>query len=277
MNADTFSWQTPDGLNIHGLHWKQDNPKAVVGFVHGMGEHAARYEPIAEAYAKEGIACMGYDRQGHGQSDGPRGHIVSYEAIIQEIKTLVSHMRRVYGDKPVFLYGHSMGGNLVLYYLINEEVQVDGVIASSPWIELAFKPSAIKVQGGKLMRSLLPKLSMKNELDPKHISRDPAEVQAYMDDPLVHDKITPNTGVFMLEKAALLNEFSGEISKPLLIIHGTGDQIISFDASKRFAERVSGPVTFQSWEGGYHELHHDLCRAEVVQFTLDWLLDQSKG
>ena len=274
INADTFSWQTPDGLNIHGLHWKQEKPKAVIGFVHGLGEHVARYDHIASAYAKAGLACMGYDRQGHGQSDGPRGHIVSYAAVIQEVKTLITHIRRVYGDTPVFLYGHSMGGNLVLYYLVNEEVNVDGVIASSPWIELAFKPSVIKVQGGKLMRSLLPKFSMNNDLDPNHISREPAEVQAYVNDPLVHSKITPNTGVFMLEKADFLNTYSGEISKPLLMIHGTGDQIISSEATRRFSERVNGPVSLQTWEGGYHELHHDLCQDEVIEYTLDWLLSQ---
>lgn len=277
MTADTFSWRTPDGLNIHAAHWKHANPKAVVGFVHGMGEHIARYEHVATAYVQQGIACMGYDRRGHGRSEGQRGHTISYEAFIQEIKSLVEQMRRVYGDKPVFLYGHSMGGNLVLNYLLGEEHKVHGVIASAPWIELAFKPSPIKVQGGKLIRSLLPKLSMKNDLNSQYISRDQAEVDAYQSDPLVHDKITPNTGVFMLEKARYLNEYAGRINTPLLIFHGTADQIISHDAAQHFAERLDGPVTFKSWEGGYHELHNDINKEEVIQYTLQWLLAQLKN
>lgn len=277
MKADTFSWQTPDGLNIHALHWKQDDPVAVVGFVHGMGEHIARYDHVAEAFAQEGIAAMGYDRRGHGRSEGQRGHTISYEAFIQEIKTLVEHIKRVYGEKPVYLYGHSMGGNLVLNYLLGEDVKVQGILASAPWIELSFKPSPIKIQGGKLVRSLLPKLSMKNDLDAQHLSRDPAAVQAYENDPQVHDKITPNTGVFMIERADFLNEYSGSIDLPLLIIHGTDDQIISHDAARRFAERLSGPVTFKSWEGGYHELHNDINQEEVIQYTRSWLLDQIKN
>jgi alpha-beta hydrolase superfamily lysophospholipase len=277
MQADTFSWQTPDGLNIHALHWKQENPVAVVGFVHGMGEHAARYAHLAEAFAQKSMACMAYDRRGHGRSDGQRGHTPSYQAFIQEIKTLIEQLRRVYGNKPVYLYGHSMGGNLVLNYLLREEVKVQGIIASSPWIELSFKPSPIKVQGGKLVRSLLPKLSMKNELNPEFLSRDQAAVEAYVNDPLVHDKITPNTGVFMLEQARYLNEYSGDIDTPLLIFHGTDDQILSHDAARRFAERLNGPVTFKSWEGGYHELHHDINQEEVIRYILDWLSAQLKN
>lgn len=276
MKADTFSWQTSDGLTIQALHWRHSDPVAVVGFVHGMGEHVARYAHVAAAFAEKGIAAMGYDRRGHGRSEGQRGHTTSYEAFLQEIKTLVEHMKRVYGDKPVFLYGHSMGGNLVLNYLLAGEVKVQGIIASAPWVELSFKPSSIKVQGGKLVRALLPNLSMKNDLNPKALSRNPLEVEAYQKDPLVHDKITPNTGVFMLEKADFLKQYSGTTSIPLLVIHGTDDQILSHDASLQFTERLEGPVVFKSWEGGYHELHNDLIKEEVIDFNLKWLLDQLK-
>lgn len=274
MNASTFSWTTSDGLKIHGHHWSLEQPKAVVAFVHGMGEHGARYAPIAEVFAAAGMASMAYDRRGHGRSEGKRGHTISFAAFIAEIKVLITQAKAAYPGIPVFLYGHSMGGNLVLNYLIEEHVEVDGVIASAPWIDLAFKPSPIKLQMGKLVRSLLPGISMKNDLNPEHISRDPAEVQAYINDPLVHDQITPNTGVFMLNKAEELQSFSGEIKVPLLIMHGTADKVISYDAAKAFSERVTGPVAFKTWEGGYHEIHHDPNKAEVITFAKDWLLEQ---
>ncbi len=274
MKGSTFSWTTPDGLNIHGHHWPVEQAKAVVAFVHGMGEHGARYAPIAKAFAEAEMASMAYDRRGHGRSEGKRGHTISFVAFIEEIKNLISKAKEAYPGLPVFLYGHSMGGNLVLNYLKDEAIEVDGVIASAPWIDLAFKPSPIKLQMGKLVRSLLPGVSMKNDLDPAHISRDPAEVQAYINDPLVHDQITPNTGVFMLNKAEELQAYSGAIKVPLLIMHGTADKVISFDAAKAFSERVSGSVSFKSWEGGYHEIHHDPNKAEVIAFAKDWLLEQ---
>jgi alpha-beta hydrolase superfamily lysophospholipase len=274
MTATTFSWRTSDGLNIQGHHWKVDAPIAAVGFVHGMGEHGARYAHVAAAFAEAGIASMAYDRRGHGQSDGERGHTISFEAFIEEIKSLVTQLKRIYPGIPVFLYGHSMGGNLVLNYLIDEKVEVDGVIASAPWIELAFKPSPFKIQMGKLVRSLAPAMKMKNDLNPKHISRDPEMVQAYISDPLVHDKITPNTGVFMLDRASTLQSYAGDIEVPLLIMHGTGDQIISYKAAHAFAERVTGPISFKTWEGGYHEIHNDTNREEVIEYAKEWLLEQ---
>lgn len=274
MEANAFSWLTDDGLKIHALHWPHEEPRAVIGFVHGMGEHAPRYHEIATAFQAAGFACLAYDRRGHGRSAGKRGHTPSYTAYLDEVGTLLDKMQTLYPDQARFLYGHSMGGNLVLSYLLSGAVQVAGIIASAPWIELSFKPSPLKVQGAKWIRALLPALSMKNELDPAHLSRDAQAVADYVNDPLVHDKITPNTGVFMLEKAAFLNEYSGKIHVPLLIIHGTDDQIIDFGAAKRFAERLDGPVTFKAWEGGYHELHHDTCKAEVINYTLQWLSAQ---
>ncbi|MEM6379754.1 MAG: lysophospholipase, partial [Bacteroidota bacterium] len=235
MVASTFSWTTTDGLKIHGHNWAVENPKAAVAFVHGMGEHGARYAPIADAFARAGIASMAYDRRGHGLSEGKRGHTISFAAFMDEVKTLIAQLKEAYPGIPTFLYGHSMGGNLVLNYLKDETVEVNGVIASAPWIDLAFKPSPVKLQLGKLVRSLAPGIKMKNDLTPEHISRDPAEVEAYINDPLVHDQITPNTGVFMLNKAEELQAFSGEIKVPLLIMHGTADQIISYDAAKAFS------------------------------------------
>ena len=277
MDASKFSWTTPDGIEIQGQHWKAEKAVAAVGFVHGMGEHMGRYNHLAEAFAQSGIASMAYDRRGHGLSGGKRGHTISYEAYIEEIKTLVTHLQQAYGKIPLFLYGHSMGGNLVLNYLIDQSPPIQGVIASAPWIELGFKPSPIKVKAGRIIKSLLPGLSMKNELDPAGISRDPVMVQAYIDDPLVHDKITPNTGVNMLEKAADLNNYSGAIDLPLLIMHGDADPIIDFAAAKAFAERISGPVTFKPWDGGFHEIHNDINRIDVINYAKEWLLEQTKS
>ena len=271
MQSTTFNWTTSDGLKIHGHHWKVEDAKAAVGFVHGMGEHGARYAHVAAAFAEAGIASMAYDRRGHGQSEGKRGHTISYQAFIDEIKSLVKHLREAYGEIPVFLYGHSMGGNLVLHYLIHEVEGINGVVASAPWIELAFKPSPAKIHGGRIVRSILPALSMKNDLDPAGLSRDPAEVQAYIDDPLVHNRITPNTGVYMLAQADALNAYQGEVQLPLLIMHGTEDRIISFSAAKAFAHRVKGRIEFKAWEGSYHEAHNDLDKEEVIDYAKNWL------
>ena len=250
---------------------KATQTKAAIGIIHGLGEHIERYDELANYLNERNISVLGYDRRGHGQSEGKRGHTPSYQAFLDEIKGLVKQMKQRYPNVPSILYGHSMGGNLLLHFLIQNNNVVDAAIVSAPWIALSFQPSPIKVIGGKLIRKILPSLSIKNELDTKHLSRDMAEVKKYEEDPLVHDRITPNTGSFMLDAAEELNVFSGDWPTPSLLMHGTDDGVLSHDATKAFAERITGDVQFKSWEGGYHELHKDSNKEEVMDYVGKWL------
>jgi len=275
MEAKNWEYSTADGILIKGLHWQVAKPKAVIGIIHGLGEHAARYGYFAQQYNKAGFAVLAYDRRGHGASGGKRGHTISYAAYLQEIDKLVEQMALEYPGQAIILYGHSMGGNLLLNYLLETNKNIKAAVASAPWIDLAFKPSTLKVQLGRLVRSILPALSMKNDLDPRQISRDEAVVQQYIDDPLVHDRITPNTGVSMLEQASFLNTYEGEMNLPLLVMHGTGDQILSHDAAKAFADRLDLP--FKSWPGAFHELHQETNKDEIIDWSIDWIGKQLKN
>lgn len=273
MEKKSLQWRTSDGLRIKGSYWPVEQPRAVLNVVHGMGEHIQRYDHVAAFYQAAGIAVAGNDHRGHGTSEGKRGHIPSFELLLDEVDELLHESSKLYPDVPHFLFGQSLGGNLVLNYSLQRDPEISGVIASSPWIQLAFRPDPITVWAGKMMRKLMPTFTQSTKLKAEHLSTDQEVAKTYQADPLVHDRVTAAMGTAMLEAADYLHHYSGPFPLPLLLLHGTADQIVSFDAAHQFAERVSGSVTFVPWEGLYHELHNEIRRQEVLNTTLKWIED----
>jgi alpha-beta hydrolase superfamily lysophospholipase len=180
-------------------------------------------------------------------------------------------MQIVNADRPNFLYGHSLGGGIVINYGLRRQHALQGVIATDPALELAFKPSGLKLRLGKLMANLAPAFSMDNGLERAALSRDAAIVQAYKDDALVHSKMSAKLGMALLDSGRYAMEHAEEWDLPLLLMHGTADRITSSQASQTFAERAKGGVTLHLWEGYYHEIHNDIGKAKVIAAMIDWL------
>lgn len=268
---NTLSLLNQENLRLHLAEWPVDQPRAVVALVHGQGEHIGRYDHLATWYNRHGVAVVGLDLQGYGRSEGRRGHTRDLEALFDDIALLLQEAARRYPEVPLFLYGHSMGGNLALHYTVRRQPALRGLIATSPWIRLAFEAPVLKVMAGRLLRRFMPTLTLPTGLTARFISQDAAVVHAYQTDPLVHDQLSAAAGIMLLESAAWLNQYAGTFPVPLLLLHGTGDKIISATATREFAGRVSGNVTHQEWPGLYHELHNEREQEEVFEFTLGWM------
>lgn len=264
-------WKNKQGLRLYAENWPVKKPLAVIALAHGQGEHIGRYAHVAKWYNAHNIAFVGYDHQGYGQSEGIRGHVSNLDALLDDIGLLLEKTRELYPDTPLFLYGHSMGGNLVLNYTLRRMPDLTGLIATSPWIQLAFEAPAIKVLVGKLLRKFMPSLTLPTNLAAHFISQDKKVVEAYKNDPLVHDKISAAAGIALMEGAEWLDQYSGIVTVPLLLLHGTGDKIISSNATKAFYDRVAGDVTHHEWPGLYHELHNEKEQEEVFEYTLAWI------
>lgn len=272
METNSFTWQTEDDLRIQGIHWPVENPRAVICLAHGLGEHIHRYAHLAAFYNRAGIAVLGNDHRGHGHSDGKRGHAPDLDRLLDEIDHLISLATQWYPATPLFLFGQSMGGNLVLNYTLRRNpASVRGVIASSPWIQLDFRPNKLRVMAAKLMKNIYPTFTQPTPLNTQHLSTDPEVGFAYEADPLVHKKITAALGSEMLDAADYLHQYNGAFPIPLLVMQGTGDQIVSPEASREFAGRVRGDITFVPWEGLYHELHNEVKKEEAMETTLNWI------
>lgn len=271
MQAESFSWSTADGLEIYGVNWSHPQPRAVVGVIHGLGEHVHRYEHLADYLHRHGIATIGYDRRGHGRSGGKKGHTISYDAFLDEVASLLVEAEKRYPQLPVFLYGHSMGGNLLLNYVLRRHPNIQGAIVSAPHIRLAFEPSAVMVGLGKMMRGIYPGFTQPNGLSVDQLSRDQAVVDAYIADPLVHDRLTAITGMSMLDSGVYLDQYKGNFPVPLLLMHGEADGITSAPASKEFAERVSGDIELKIWDGLFHEIHNEPEQDQVFNLAVSWM------
>jgi len=272
MKHTEFKLKTFDGLSPFGQNWQPENhPKAVIYLVHGMGEHSGRYVHVADRLTKAGYAIFAFDLRGHGQSSGPRGHTPSYEALMKDISSLLEVADKQFPQLPFFLYGHSLGGNLVLNYILRHQPQLKGVIVTDPWLRLAFEPPAFKVTLGKVMNKIWPSFSQSSGLDTKALSHDPHVVRAYENDPLVHDHISARMFIGIYQSGQWALEHASEFSLPLLLMQGGDDKIISVEAGREFADKIKENCTLKIWDGLYHEIHNEPEKEEVFKYLIDWL------
>lgn len=272
MRTVEFGWHGSGQIRFYARGWEPDKkPKAVVALVHGLGEHSGRYAHIGAALAAAGYALAGFDLRGHGQSGGPRGHTPSYETLMDDIADFLTQIKARYPRLPVFLYGHSMGGNLVLNFCLRRRPKVQGVIATAPWLKVAFEPPAWKMRLARTMNRIAPGFTQRSGLETAALAHDTETVRNYANDPLVHDKISARLFMVMHESGLWALDHASAFPCPILLMHGTADRITSPGASRQFAERAAKKVTWRAWDGCYHEIHNEAQAAEVIRVMIRWI------
>jgi len=267
------------GIEIFFQQWEVANPKAILVIIHGLGEHSGRYGNLIDALQNRGIAIYGLDHRGFGRSGGKRGHVDSFMDYIYDMKIFVNMLKDKHPNKPVIMLGHSMGGVLALKYALTHAEDLDALILSSPGLVPAIKVPAWKKNLAIFLSSKIPSLTMPSGLDATTISRDKEVVKQYLADPLVHDKVTPRFYVEMMNTIDECINRCGEVTLPLLLIHGTADALVLDEASKIVYEKAkSKDKTLKLFEGLYHETMNELepDRKKVLKFLADWIVDHAK-
>jgi alpha-beta hydrolase superfamily lysophospholipase len=272
MEISEWTWKSFDGLNMYARGWTPaGKPKAVLVLVIGLGEHVGRYEHVAAALTDKDYALFGFDLRGLGKSGGPRGHTPNYDALLEDITGFFHQVDERYPGLPRFLYGHSLGGNLVLNYAMRRKPDLRGVIATAAWLKVAYQPPAYKVLLAKFMNGIVPGFSQHTKLDARGLSHDQVVVSNYQKDPLVHDNLSARLFLGIYDNGLWALEHAAEFPLPLLLMHGGADPIISLQACQEFASRAGDKVTFKIWDGMYHEIHNEPEQAQVFAYMLDWL------
>jgi acylglycerol lipase len=276
VKAFESKWDDLDGTTFFVQGWEpeDDNPRALVALVHGLGEHTARYRHVGKALTEAGYALVGFDLRGHGKSGGPRGHASSLAAYMQDIHQFFKFLAQRYPYIPHFLYGHSLGGLLALAYAIQYREGLTGVVVTGPALRSSLQEQRAKVAMVKLLGSFAPTVSVRSGLDAATISRDPEIVEAYKNDPLVHYNTSLGFGKAALEAIDLCFAKAKDFSVPLLIMHGKGDKITYPSGSEDFAKltrAAGGDVTLKLWDGLYHEIHNEPEKESVFRFMIEWL------
>lgn len=267
--------KSKDDIDFFVRGWEpEQKPKAVVALVHGLGEHTGRYEHVAKAMTEAGYAITSFDLRGHGKSSGIRGHFPSLDAVMQDIKDFFIFLTDRYPNTPQFLYGHSLGGLLVLTYALKNKTALKGVIATGAGLRSPIHEQKMKIIMAKLLGSLAPSTLIASGLETAAISQDQNIVDIYIKDPLVHDRISLGFGKAGLNATDFVWSHAEEFSVPLLIMHGTADRITYPHGSADFAKlaaKNNKDVTLKLWEGMYHEVHNEPDKEQVLRFIIDWL------
>jgi alpha-beta hydrolase superfamily lysophospholipase len=275
MERSTLStYVALDGENIAIQDWpieKDRHLRGVVLLVHGLGEHAGRYEHVARRLNEWGFAVRGYDQYGHGESGGVRGGLPSDKRLLDDLADVMDSTRaRMERSTPLILLGHSLGGLVAARHVSLGSRPVQGLVLSSP----ALDPGLNAVQ--KVLLALLPRIApnlrVSNGVDPRNISHDPAEVQAYRNDPLIHRRISGRMARFIVDAGVVTRVLASNWSTPTLLLYAGQDKLVNPQGSREFAAAAPAQVvTTHRFDDMYHELFNEVDRDIVFTELKAWL------
>ncbi|HIE38300.1 MAG TPA: alpha/beta hydrolase [Anaerolineales bacterium] len=272
MEHSEGTFQGAGGLELYYQRWRPERePRAVLAIVHGFGEHSGRYTNVVNHLVGQGYAIYGFDHRGHGQSPGQRGYIHEWGEFREDVRAFLRMVGEGESGRPLFLMGHSLGGLIVLEYALRHPEGLRGVIASGPALgQVGISPILLSLS--RILSRVWPRLSMDTGLDATAISRDPAVVRAYQEDPLVHSKGTPRLGTEMTKAIEWVQAHAADLRLPLLILQGEADRLVPPEAGRAFFEKVTFPdKEWRGYEGGYHEPHNDITRDQALSDLTGWL------
>ncbi len=271
--------KTSDGLNLHTRHWPTTLPACGTAvLVHGLGEHVGRYEHVADHLVVQGWDVRGFDHRGHGRSDGRRGDIAAPDSLLRDLGAFLREVRVAGVVRPLVLIGHSLGGLVAARFVAEGlaptpapwHVPVDGLVLSSPAIDpgLSAVQKALLTVGPRL----LPHLCVNNGLKPEWICNDPAVVQAYQQDPLVHDRISGLLGRFIADAGGEVLARAPAWQVPTLLMWSGQDRCVSPQGSQRLAQALPAErCRALDFQGLAHEIFNERQRGEVLTHLSDWL------
>jgi len=260
-----------DGTKLSYRAWPKADAEVTFAVVHGLGDHARRYERFAQAMTRYGFGTFAVDLRGHGKSAGPRGHVGRWSQWTDDLAAFVKYVDGVVGGEVVPL-GHSFGGAALLSTVLERKLpNANRFVISSPALRLKVSVPALKLTLGKAASKILPRLTLNNEVDPKTLSRIPEVVEAYRTDPLVHNKISLRMYSEWSDACKRIFEHAGEITLPFLILAGTDDRLIDPEGSKELHQLTPSVSELELLEGRYHEPFNDLDNEEVFSVIAHWL------
>ncbi len=266
------TFQGAGALELFYQRWRPDGaPRAVIAIVHGFGEHSGRYPNVVNHFVPRSYAVYGFDHRGHGRSPGKRGHINAWSEFRDDVRAFRQLVAAQEPNRPVFMLGHSLGGLIALEYALHYTEGLRGVIASGPLlVQPGVSPALIAL--AKILSRIAPGTAIKTGLDASTISRDPAVVEAYQKDPLVHSFATPRFSTEMTAAQNWTNAHAADLKLPFLLIVGSEDKLVPPEGGRKFFDAVTfADKQKLDYPGAYHETHNDIIAPQVMADVERWL------
>lgn len=243
---------------------------AALSIIHGFGEHSGRYEHMMKALAEQGIASLAMDLEGHGRFADKKGVCRNYDILRADVDMSLAELGMRFPNVPQFLFGHSLGGGLVLNYGLQQSPDIKGFIVSAPLIVPADPISNGLRVLVRTLRRFMPGVTLSNPISGDKVSSIAAEREKYEKDPLNHGRL----GVGLAQDMILGGEWVADNAEhwraPLLLMHARADKLTSFAASEAFAHQAKN-CTFLPMENCEHEMHNDVTRDAVYQSMIDFI------
>ncbi|MDQ1320993.1 MAG: hypothetical protein QG655_2236 [Actinomycetota bacterium] len=261
------------GVEIVYDVWTPDTePRGVVVLAHGYGEHARRYDHVAQHFGEAGLVTYALDHRGHGRAGGKRVRVRHMAEFVSDYRDLVNVARAEHPGRPLIVLGHSMGGGIVFAYGVQHPGDYDLMVLSGPAIAAHTGVSKVKAIIGKAVGSILPDLPIE-AIDANAVSRDKAVVADYKADPLVYrGKVPAGIGKALLVVGETMPARAPAITAPLLVVHGEDDQLVSAEGSRRLVQCIgSTDVELKVYPELYHEVFNEPEREQVLNDVTDWI------
>jgi alpha-beta hydrolase superfamily lysophospholipase len=271
MSEATFA-----GVGGVPIHWRRWDPptsaRGVVLLSHGYAEHLGRYAHVVDHLTARGLAVAGVDHRGHGRSGGPRGHCLSMEEMVDDLRTLADHAERSWPGVPRVLLGHSMGGLIGFLYLLRHPETVRAGTLSAPALRIPDHQPKWLQAIARGLASFVPRLRFKTALAQDALARDPAGGAANVADPLVHR--TVSAGFVRAMHRAQAAAFAGApaLTVPVLIVQGDADRLVLPSGAREISALIRAPHELVMLPGFYHELLNEppAERAKVLALIDGW-------
>ncbi len=253
-----------DGRELFFQSWEPEGaPRAVIAIVHGGFEHSGHYGFLVDSLVDKGFALAGLDLRGHGKSKGKRGHIMDWNEIREDMGSYLSKLQKEFPGRPLFLFGHSVGGTIALDYALRRSPALAGVILSGAGISTG-NASRVLLAINKLISAIFPSFSVNANFDFSIVTRDPRVVKEYESDPLILSALSARFWAECLKTISWVRDHASDWELPLLVLHGSEDQNMPIEDIKEFF----GDLTCEDkeliiYQGGFHQPHNDLQREQV--------------
>jgi len=279
--VSTFSGQVDlGGGHMRFAHrWSpgHEKPWGVLTVVHGFGDHGGRFAGMATSLASIGLAVSAVDLVGHGRSPGRRGVIDSYDRLLDEVGMSLRYSSEIWPRVPQFLFGQSMGGNLVINWILrcsNGEIPLWGAVAGAPMLKTPSMPREQIMNAGRWLAQRFPNLRLPAPVQVDKLSQDRRAQDAYLRDPWVHRSMSLRLAASLIDSGLWAIEHADRLRVPMLLMHGSDDTLTCPRGTQEFAERAGGIATHRGWQGCRHDLHDEPQREQVFAFLTHWLKER---
>jgi alpha-beta hydrolase superfamily lysophospholipase len=278
MKVEEGWTESADGNRLYWRHHSLDEePRALLLFVHGLAEHTGRYLHVLAHFAESGFDCWAHDYRGHGQSPGLRVHVRHFDEFLTDLAAARRLVTEARPDLPLFLVGHSQGGLIVLREALANPRGLEGIVVSSPFLGLhpdAAPPAALQMVAN-IVSTFVPKMMFSKVAEPSALSRDPSVAEAYMADPLVSTTVSARWFTSVLAAHTDTRARAATLAIPALVMQSGADTLT--DPAKTRSWAAAAPselVEYVEWDGLYHEMFNEPEKEMVFEHVEQWLQER---